>query len=132
MTAFHTAHADWDANQVFPFVVTKHKSDKIYVDPMWGLKIDSVTADGKAIAAAAHKARFDDLNFNKFPIGSNPFIYLVRRSNLVFAKTFADKGEFELEKWTVPEMTKLLVVKYRLRESPESVGAVLTLESRLA
>jgi hypothetical protein len=131
MNRYQTTHNDWDPHLVIPFVVPRHRADKIYIDPTWGLRIDRVTADGKAVPPAPHRARPDDVNFNKTAIGADPFVYTVRRLSLVFAKSFKDAGEFELEKYTLPEKAKVVVIEYRLRESPDSVGPVQTLESNL-
>jgi hypothetical protein len=131
MNRFATTHNSWDPHLVLPFVVLKHRADKIYLEPMWGVKVEQVKADGMPVAPAKHTVNLDDLNFNKTGIGADPFVYLVRRLSLVFAKSFAETGEYELEKYALPERAKVVVIEYRLRESPNSAGPVLTLESKL-
>lgn len=121
----------WDPNLVVPFVVNKFKSNEIYVDTKWALKIEKVTADGKDVPAEDSSAKLDDLNFNKIPIGDAPFVYLVRRSALFFAETFTEKSKYVLKKYNIPETAKRIVIEYRLRESPDVVGPVMTLESQL-
>jgi hypothetical protein len=131
-TRFRMSHNNWDPHLVFPLVVLKHKRDHIYLYPTWGLKIDTVTVDGKAVVPEKDKSLMDDLNFNKVPIGADPYIYQVRRLNLVVAKHFSEQGEYELEKYSIPETARRIVIEYRLRESSDSVGPVLALESSLA
>lgn len=130
-TKFVTIHNNWDPNLVFPFVVERFGQGSIYIEPMWGIKVDKVTADGGAVPGLEFKAKLDDLNLNKVKIGADPFIYLVRRSNLVFARKFSDES-YQLERYTIPPDAKRIVVEYRLRESPDTVGPALVLESTLS
>jgi hypothetical protein len=123
-------HNNWDPHLTFPFVVVKFKQDAIYIEPMWGVKVERITVDGQGLPGEAFNVRLDDVNFNKIPIGADPFVYQVRRSHLVFAKTL-DGMKYELEKYTIPDVAKRIVIEYRLRESNDSVGPVFTLESTL-
>lgn len=129
-TKYLTLHNNWDPNLVFPFVVERFGQDKIYIEPIWGIKVEKVTADGGAVPGLEFKAKLDDLNFNKVRIGADPFVYLVRRSNLVFARKFSAES-YQLEKYTIPPDAKRIVIEYRLRESPDVAGPVLALESTL-
>jgi hypothetical protein len=132
ISQYTTTHNNWDPHLVFPFVVAKFKLDKIYIDPMWGLRIQKLTVDGVVIRPEPFKAKFDDVNFNKIEIGDAPFVYVVRRHSLRFASAFDEKGEFQLQKYTIPETAIKIVFDYRLRESPDSVGPDMSLLSRLA
>ena len=125
---YRTIHNSWDPNLVFPFAVSKHSQDKIFIDPTWGIRIERILADRTPVRAEEFRGRLDDLNFNKMPIGGDPFIYQVRRSHLVFARSFTDADQ-QLEKYTVPNEARLLVFEYRLREANDIVGPVMTLES---
>lgn len=128
----HTfAHNDWDAGLVFPFVVTKFNQAVTYLDPIWGIRIHRLFADGSPVHALRHDADLDEADFRKIPLGEDPFIYQVRRSNLVFARAFNEQGEYRLERFDIPLPAKLIVIEYRLRESNESQGPVLILESRM-
>lgn len=129
-TKYRSIHNNWDPHLVFPFVVVKFKQDDIYVDPVWGIKVEKISVDGEIIPADDFKAKLDDLNFNRISIGSEPFVYQVRRRYLVFARTF-DNNDYELEKYEIPEMAKHIMIEYRLRESNQSVGPVMILESNL-
>jgi hypothetical protein len=129
-TKYRMVHNNWDPHLTFPLVVAKFKQDTIYVDPMWGVRIEKLTVDGRGISGEAFNVKLDDVNFNKIPIGDDPFVYQVRRSYLVFAKTL-DGMKYQLEKYTIPEAAKRIVIEYRLRESNDSVGPVFTLESTL-
>lgn len=117
---------------MFPFVVNKFEGKEIYVDPKWGLKIEKVSADGKEVPAENSNAKLDDLNFNKIPIGEAPFVYMVRRLELYFAETFSEQSKYVLKKYNIPETAKKIRIEYRLRESPDVVGPVMTLESQMA
>ena len=129
-TKYRSIHNNWDPHLVFPFVVVKFKQDDIYVDPVWGIKVEKISVDGEIIPADDFKAKLDDLNFNRISIGSEPFVYQVRRRYLVFARTF-DNNDYELEKYEIPEMAKRIMIEYRLWESNQSVGPVMILESNL-
>lgn len=125
---YRMLHNHWDANLAFAFPVERARQATIYIDPMWGVQIVSVTADGASVPGQPHTARFDDVNFNQVAIGDEPFIYLVRRSNLVFARTLQGM-DFTLEKYVIPERAERIVFEYRLRESGGGFGPVLRLES---
>ena len=129
-TKYRMVHNNWDPHLTFPFVVAKFKQDTIYIDPMWGIKIEKVTVDGQGILGEAFNVKLDDVNFNKIPIGDDPFVYQVRRAHLVFAKIL-DGMQYQLEKYTIPEAAKRIVIEYRLRESGDSAGPVFILESTL-
>ena len=131
MIRFRTTHNDWDPNLEVPFVIVKGNADKIYVDPIWGINVERVLADGKAVEPVPHPVRLDDVNMNQIPIGMEPFVYLVRRLSLVFARSFTAAGEYELLKYNLPEKAKVVLFEYRLRETPETAGPVLTMESTL-
>jgi len=126
---YRTSHTT-DPNFVFPFVVTAHRQDQIFVDPIWGIKIERILLGRSPIPPEDFRGRLDDVNYKKIPIGPDPFIYLVRRSSLIFAKTF-DQNDYHLERYNVPPNAPSLVFEYRLRESNDSLGPVLTLESVL-
>lgn len=124
-------HDNWDPHLVFPFVVERFSRNDIYVDPMWGILIERIVADGEPVAAEDCNLFMDDVNFSRIEIGAEPFVYQVRRSNLIFARKFSEDGEFELVQFTIPPESKLIVIEYRLRDSPVSVGPVTALDSRL-
>ncbi len=125
-----TIHNTWNTNLVVPLVVSKFHDDSVFVDPVWGIKIDSVTADGKIIAPEIYHAAIDDVNFSKIRIGTQSFVYHVRFLAFYFAKTFT-RTQWELEKYSLPRSAKLIRIEYRARESDESLGPSSTLESHL-
>jgi hypothetical protein len=127
---YSTTHNSWDQNLVLPFVVTAFNEREVYLDPMWAIKIHRVTADNKQIQAEPYEAFFDDLNFSKLSIDDTPFIYTVRLRNLHFARTF-DQNGFQLERYVIPESARQIKIEYRLRETDERLGPVITLISNL-
>jgi hypothetical protein len=132
MSTFSIVHHNDDPLFVFPFPVQRHTMDRLYIEPVWGIRVDAIQVDGQSIASEPFRARLDDLNFNRVPIASDMFVYLVRRHNLVFARRFSEAGEYDLERYAVPAFGARLRIDYRLRESPTSLGPQHTLLSRSA
>lgn len=131
-TKFTTNHNNWDTHSRIPFAVSSFGPDQIYLDPIWGVKIEKITVDNTVIAAMPHDIDLDDINFKKRTIGAEPYIYQARRLDLVFAKHFSDSGDYELEKYSIPKEAQQIVIEYRLRVAPDKLGPVLTLVSMLA
>lgn len=125
---FSTTHNNWDPNIVVPLVVAKFHDENIYVDPIWGIKIEKVMADGKLIPPSRYDVVFDDVNFSQLRIGDSYFIYRVLFRDFYFAKSFT-RQSWELEKYILPPDARLIHIEYHLRESDERLGPLLTLES---
>ncbi len=127
---FQLIFNNWDTNFTFPFVVHKIQLDTIYIDPIWGLKIEKVVANGQLVKPQKYQALLDDVNFGKIFI-RDTFIYQVRRLDMVFASQFNQNGDFELEKYHLPENATSIIIEYRLREASHSLGSILTIDSTL-
>ena len=125
-----TTHTSWDANEIVPFPVPLGELTEVFAHAIWGLKIDSVQADGSDIAAQVHDVDMEDADFRTVPVGEPPFVYKVRMSALIFASTVGEQ-EFELVKFKVPQEAKEITFVYRLRGPNQSLGEENRLTSKL-
>jgi hypothetical protein len=126
---YKTIHNGQTPQIVFPFVVEKFERDEIYADPVWGIKIEKITVDNSPVLAEKLKTKSEYPNFDKIFIGTGSFIYQVGSGNLVFASQLTEKGQYNLEKFTIPARARRIEIQYRLRLSPESSGPLLTLQA---
>lgn len=126
-----TIHNSWDANLMVPLIVAKFRLDALYVEPMWGVKIHRVVADGAAVPGKPHEQDLDDANFRKIQARDLPLVYQVRFNDFIFAKTFTEAA-WTFEKYELPRAAKIIRIEYQGRESDTSLGPVCIVESRLA
>jgi|GEM_PF-2708173 len=131
---FMTVHNDWDHHLLLPFVVVRGQSDSVFIDPIWGIKIGQVMADGTRLYPERFDADLDDLNLRKIQIGNTSFIYQVQFGWFVFAKRINEEEdyEYELERYTLPAKAKHIRIEYHSRESDKVLGPACVLNSLYA
>ena len=139
---YTTTHNSWDPNLLVPLVVSVPAPDQvqpdqaqperveIFRDPVWGVRILKVIADGETVAPENHDVDLDDMDFRTIPVGIGPFIYQVRFLDFHFAATFS-AHDYQLVKYALPQTARHIQIQYQLRQSPDAVGPLMTLNSYL-
>ena len=127
---FQITHTDWNQNEMIPFHSTN--SDKVFSDPIFGIKVEKVISENLVLTSKILQANFlDDVNLSKINLNADFHIYLVRRDNFIFARNLHENGDFELEEYILEPSAKHIQIEYVVRYGPNSFGSKTILHSKL-
>ncbi len=139
MTTFTAQHFSTAREIVVPFSAPPTGAGgALYRDPLFGLKLESVTADGDAVPGVEAMALLDDLDLRTFESTGETHVYVVTSGKVVASEgawtlvsaTEVTEESYELQLHAIPRGTARFQVRYRVRNPQNNeLGPELTLES---
>jgi len=129
-TIFQTHHDAAASEIVLPFPAPPVRAKgSVYRDPLFGLKLDAVVADGEPVQGEESMVLIDDIDLHAVPVNGDAYIYLVTTGEpapsvdgwCILAASAVTEDNFDLEEFTIPRGTQRLQIRYRVRD-PEGNG----------
>lgn len=101
------------AHSLLPLPVSTTHGDTLYRNPILGIDVVEVLADGRSIAAKPSLVLFVGVDITSVTVQSATYIYNISLDHLLFWKR-PMPSDLSLVEYSIPEDTELLEIKYRL------------------
>jgi len=98
--------------RIVPLPVSTTPGDTLYADPIWGIEIVEIFADGRPVAGKPSYRLLDDPNTRPVTVHSSTYIYNLVLSQMLFGKLMP--LDYDLVEYDIPDDAAPLVIRYRL------------------
>lgn len=98
--------------RIVPLPVSTTPGDTLYADPIWGIEIVEIFADGRPVAGKPSYVLLDDPNTRPVTVHSSTYIYNLVLSQMLFGKLMP--LDYDLVEYDIPDDAASLVIRYRL------------------
>lgn len=95
-----------------PLPVSTAPGDTLHIDPIWGIELVEILADGRPVAGKPSYVMLDDLNIRPITVQSRTYVYMVNLSRMLFGE-LSPLG-YDLVEYEIPDDAASLVIRYRL------------------
>jgi hypothetical protein len=96
-----------------PLPVSAKPGDVLYRNPMLGIDVVEVLADGRSVAAEPSLVLFVGIDTTTVTVQSGTYIYNIRPDQMLFLKR-SKPSDVNIVEFSIPEGVKTLEIRYRL------------------